>query len=662
LHGAFAKATHDSVRVASLLAMAGEFLESDPDSAFAVCQRAQPLALRTGLPELEGEVEGWLGYLEEQRGHLGDAIAHYERSLAAAERAHDNKGVGTVLNNLAAIYKDQGRIDESVAMHERSLRLKRQIGDSLGIATSLNNIGLIRFDQGRIAEALDQYDQSLRIYEAMSDEEGVATALHNIAGVYTEQGQHQEALRYLQRALLISEQRQDRYTVAYTLDNIGAILETVGKRDEALERYEQSLALRNAISDERGLGYSRRNIGGIHLAQGDPRAALLDFQRSLEHFTRSEDKRGRATVQLKIAVAEEALGNTDRALRTAEEALLLARELGHATVQRDAAELLMRLHRKAGRWEQALVMGDLFGVMRDSVENAENRRRSMRQEFQYAYDLKEAGLRAEQERKDLLAREQLQKEKNRRNVFLLSAIGVLLLAAGLWNRLRYTRRSRAAIQQERDVSDGLLHNILPEEVAAELKAKGHAEAKHFDHATILFTDFKGFTQASERMTPQELVEELNTCFKAFDGIVTARGIEKIKTIGDAYMCSGGLPDPDSSTPADVVHAALEMQVFMRQRKQEREAHGKPFFEMRVGLHTGPVVAGIVGVKKFAYDIWGDTVNVASRMESSGEVGEVNISESTYALVKDEPGLSFTARGKVHAKGKGELEMYFVARA
>lgn len=208
----------------------------------------------------------------------------------------------------------------------------------------------------------------------------------------------------------------------------------------------------------------------------------------------------------------------------------------------------------------------------------------------------------------------------------------------------------------------MLLNILPEETAQELKEKGYAEAKLMDQVSVLFTDFKGFTSLSEKVTPKELVSDLHECFSAFDHICESHGIEKIKTIGDAYMAAGGLPSPSATHAKDVVLAALEMAEVIIKGKEAKIAAGAPYFEVRIGVHTGPVVAGIVGVKKFQYDIWGDTVNTASRMESNGAVGRVNISRSTYEMLKDDPDLHFESRGKIDVKGKGELEMYFVSRS
>ncbi len=215
----------------------------------------------------------------------------------------------------------------------------------------------------------------------------------------------------------------------------------------------------------------------------------------------------------------------------------------------------------------------------------------------------------------------------------------------------------AELRNEKKKSDDLLLNILPSEVANELKENGSAAAKHFDEVTVMFTDFKGFTQISEKLTPTELVDEIHACFKAFDHIIEKHNIEKIKTIGDSYMCAGGLPVVNRTNATDVISAAMEIQQFMQQHSHQRKREGKEIFEIRIGIHTGPVVAGIVGVKKFAYDIWGDTVNIASRMESSGEVGKVNISGSTFELVKDK--FNCIHRGKIQAKNKGEIDMYFV---
>ena len=217
------------------------------------------------------------------------------------------------------------------------------------------------------------------------------------------------------------------------------------------------------------------------------------------------------------------------------------------------------------------------------------------------------------------------------------------------------QNQKEEVEKQMKRSNELLLNILPAEVAEELKQKGSAEAKQFDEVTVMFTDFKGFTQISEKLTPSDLVAEIHTCFKAFDHIISKHNIEKIKTIGDSYMCAGGLPVANKTNATDVISAAIEIQQFMEEHAKVSILGG--FGGARIGIHTGPVVAGIVGVKKFAYDIWGDTVNIASRMESSGESGKINISESTYKLVKDK--FHCTYRGKVQAKNKGEIDMYFV---
>jgi ligand-binding sensor domain-containing protein/class 3 adenylate cyclase len=218
-------------------------------------------------------------------------------------------------------------------------------------------------------------------------------------------------------------------------------------------------------------------------------------------------------------------------------------------------------------------------------------------------------------------------------------------------------KQKVVVEKEKKRSDDLLLNILPQEVADELKEKGSAEARLIDEVTILFTDFKGFTQLSDKLTPKELVGEINECFSAFDHIMGKFGVEKIKTIGDAYMAAGGLPTSNTTHAIDVLNAAIDIQQYMHEQNLKKAAEGKLFFEIRIGVHSGPVVAGIVGVKKFAYDIWGDTVNTASRMESSGEVGKINISGATYELIKDK--INCTYRGKIFAKGKGEIDMYFV---
>ena len=213
------------------------------------------------------------------------------------------------------------------------------------------------------------------------------------------------------------------------------------------------------------------------------------------------------------------------------------------------------------------------------------------------------------------------------------------------------------LNMELQRSEQLLLNILPYETAQELKMSGKAVARYYPDITVMFTDFKGFTHIAEKLLPEQLVQEIDEFFTAFDLIMEKNGIEKIKTIGDAYMAASGLPAVNDTHALDMVNAAVDIIEYMEVQRQIRIAANRPVFDIRIGIHTGPVVAGIVGHKKFAYDIWGDAVNLASRMESSGEAGQINISQATYDRISSTYSCIF--RGEIEAKNKGKVGMYFV---
>lgn len=228
------------------------------------------------------------------------------------------------------------------------------------------------------------------------------------------------------------------------------------------------------------------------------------------------------------------------------------------------------------------------------------------------------------------------------------------------NNLEQKVRDRTLeLSQEKEKSEKLLRNILPDEIAYELKLNGRAEPKFYAQASVMFTDFVGFTRIAEALSPAALIEKLDSCFSAFDKITAKHHLEKLKTIGDAYMCVGGAPVVRPCHALDCALAALEIRQFMIAEREKAEQSGVPYWDIRLGIHSGPMVAGVVGEKKFAYDIWGDTVNTAARLESSGTPGKINISGSTYTALSAY--FDCEHRGKIAAKNKDDMEMYYLHR-
>jgi class 3 adenylate cyclase len=252
----------------------------------------------------------------------------------------------------------------------------------------------------------------------------------------------------------------------------------------------------------------------------------------------------------------------------------------------------------------------------------------------------------------------------RKNILWLG-IGMFAIIGAFLVRGYFRKRDTAItlsqkndeIYKAKEESDKLLLNILPESVADELKLKGKTTTRLHPDTTVMFTDFKGFTHFSENHTPEELVAKIDFYFSHFDTIIAKYGIEKIKTIGDAYLAVSGIPEFNKDHLQRMLSAALEIRDFVHKSNEDSKGSGEALLEIRIGLHSGPLVAGVVGSKKFAYDVWGDTVNIAARMEQSGEADEINVSENVYQLAKE--GFVFTYRGEIEAKNKGKMKMYYL---
>jgi len=301
------------------------------------------------------------------------------------------------------------------------------------------------------------------------------------------------------------------------------------------------------------------------------------------------------------------------------------------------------------------LLSELELLAKDSLLQVKDTLLSIAQMVAIANEAKNRALAKDNELKDLTLKKQ---EEQNRLYGIIAALGLIISWVLFVLYINYRKHAKRLAREE-ERSANLLLNILPAEVANELKNTGKSKARKFENATVMFTDFKDFSIISRDMSPEDLVDEMDACFSEFDAIVSRYGLEKIKTIGDSYMCAGGMPNETADHALKVVDAALDIRDFVKRRAREREENGLPSFEIRIGVHTGPLVAGIVGRSKFAYDIWGDTVNTASRMESSGMPGMVNISAVTAELIKNH--FQLQSRGKIPMKNMGEMEQFFAER-
>lgn len=586
-------------------------------------------------------------------GNLDTAALYADRVLSLSEKINYKEGIGNAYASRGVIYWFQGDYINALLYNEKSLKEREQVGDKAAIAKSYHNIGLVYDDQGNFTEALKNYLHALKLNEEIDDKSGIATEYNVIGVIHYNQKNYPEALESYIHSLNIRKQLGDKYDLTESYSNLGLLYFDMGDIAKCMQNYNEALKLRKEIEDRQGIAISYNNFGDVYLHEKKYSEAVKSYQKAQEINVQLGYRKSESSVLLSMGKAYFLKGNLSDALKHTNASISIAKELGALDYLANGYKNLAEYYSQSGDFKKAFEFERLYKQTDDSLFNSGKVKELTRLQMQYEFSKKETAAKAEQDKKDAVAAEELKRQRNIRNSIIAGLAGLLLFTI-------VVVRQRNKVKKEKKRSDELLLNILPAETAEELKNTGSAKAKDFEEVTVMFTDFKNFTKMSEQLSAQELVNEINYCYSAFDNIIGKHGIEKIKTIGDAYMCAGGLPVPNKTNAQDVVNAAIEIRDFMMIEMHKRQAGNRPFFEIRVGCHTGPVVAGIVGVKKFAYDIWGDTVNIAARMESSGEPGKVNISGSTYHLVKEK--FMCTHRGKIEAKNKGMIDMYFVEKS
>ncbi|MCD6010772.1 MAG: hypothetical protein K0Q79_634 [Flavipsychrobacter sp.] len=607
----------------------------------------------------------WLGlhYFHRAHDHT-KAIYWFNKAIAEASAMGDRQEKGFVHSLIAKSYKSNLEHDKALEHYRMAMQLDKRPEKLQG---NLGNMGTLYLDIGDYPNAAACFEEAYNIQDKELKKKQEATVndsltlmglLISIAYVDVQMSQFDKALDHYHLAHLHNNNIKNTDIDLWIFLGIGKAFQLKKEYSQAIENYEEALRLSRTVKDAASEADILNRIGNIYLETGDAGKAMNYAGQAANSSANNGVLPGTYLLLGKIYIVQ---NNTGKAIDNLKKAITLCNAAGNVDEEATAWAALSSAYEKGRNTAAAFDAYKHYIVLRDSVYSADKARQITSIQMQGEFNRKLADDKLVQAKKDAAAKLEMQQQKIMSYGGLVMVVMVLVVAFFIYRGYRGQKkanvsitRANEALNREKQVSEQLLLNILPPDVAIELKAKGRVKAKSFDSVTVLITDFVGFTLAGERYTPEELVAELHTCFEAFDHIISKYRIEKIKTVGDGYVAVSGLPNPNSNHAGDIVKAAIEIRDFMNERKK---VYGSGSFGIRIGINSGKVVAGIVGVKKFAYDIWGDTVNTAARMEQNGSEGKINISASTYELVKDKFICSY--RGEIEAKNKGKLMMYYV---
>ena len=585
----------DTTRINALLEQSMRLqLDSRIDSAFILAEQAYQLSIDSKYKTGIGTASQRMGYNNLLKNKQDSSVWFLKQALAIREETKNYKGAIATCLTLKYVYSKSSEYDKAFDILFHALRINNKTGDSSALAEIYMELGNTFIDYKDLKRAKEYLISAEIIAKKINDKQNLIQVTSSLGNFYYNNRDAQKALTYFLQSERLSLTEKVVQMLAPTYNNIALCYEQLKQYNQAALYYKKGLTEYINLGMRFDEGNTYFNLASMYNNRRIPDSAIFYLRKSLE----------------------------------------ISKEIGDLKHEALCNEYLSDAYAMKKDFESAYSFHLNYSLLSDSLLNEDKVSSIAEMQTKYSTEIKEQQIK-------LLDRQNKIKSLQR-NGLIIGLIAILIFSV-------IVLRERNKANKERNVSDQLLLNILPSEVAQELKNTGSSEAKQYNHVTVIFTDFVNFTGISEQLSPKELVAEIHKNFSAFDAIIEKHGLEKIKTIGDAYMAVCGLPIETPDHAFKAVKASLEIRDYMAKHS------GK--FKIRIGVNSGAVVAGIVGVKKYAYDIWGDTVNTASRMESNSESGKVNISASTYELVKEY--FTFEHRGWISVKGKGDIEMYFV---
>ena len=586
-------------------------------------------------PESLAKVYNLLGNVYWNLSDYPKALEYYSKALHINDEIGNKVGFAINLGNIGIVYRSLSDYPKALEYYSKALHINEEIGNNVGIANNLVNIGNVYTSLSDYPKALEYYSKALLIDEEIENKDGVARHLGNIGIVYWNLSDYPKALEYYSKALHINEEIGNKGGIATTLGNIGLVYNNLSDYPKALEYFSKALHINEEIGNKVGVATNLGNIGNVYNNLSDYPKALEYYSKALHIFEEIGNKYGSAANLVNIgsvyATKESTYYDAKKAEEYLQKTLLLAEEIGAKVLLQDAYETLHTLRSNEKHFEEALEYKLKSIALKEEIQSIEAKKQAER------FDIE----RKTAEREKQLAVERAEREK----------------------QLAVERAEAATVKR-------ILHNILPVNIADRIINKETFIADHFDSASVLFMDLVGFTTLASIAPPKQLVFLLDAIFQKADDVVEQFGLEKIKTIGDGYLAVANVTSPLEHHQKSTAKAALQLLETMKDFTVNipNELGDTDWIkdindiEIRIGIHTGEVVAGIIGKNKYTYDLWGDAVNVASRMESNSEAGRIHISEQFAKSIESNTEFSLIPRGTINIKGKGTMNTFWLEKA